>query len=106
MPASPITCFYPLEARWSWSRVRWPILIVVPTRPWAGVRRGMLKDKSKISRFIRLMGMYLMGIHIMGVHLMSVYLMSIHPIGAHLNTLSHQVANLTPLDVWALIRAY
>ena len=53
--------------------MRCPILTPGPTPPWPGVRRGMLKDKSKISRFI----------HLMGVHLMDVYLMSMHFIGLH-----------------------
>ena len=51
--------------------LRWPILTVGPTPPWPGVRRGMLKDKSKISRFIHIIGMHLKGVHLMGVHLMN-----------------------------------
>src|SRR5271154_4854422 len=52
--------------------LRCPILTLGPMPPWPGVRRGMLKDKSKFSRFIHLMGMHLIGVHLMGVHLIGV----------------------------------
>jgi hypothetical protein len=52
-----------------WYGVRWPILTVGPTPPWPSVRRGVLKDKSKISRFTHLMGVHLTGVHLTGVYL-------------------------------------
>jgi hypothetical protein len=72
--------------------MRWQILTLEPMLPWPGVRRGMLKDKSKFSRFIHLIGMHLismhlMSVHLMGVHLMGVYFMSMHLIGVHLISL-------------------
>jgi len=68
------------------------ILTPGPTPSWAGVRRGMLKDKPKISRLIHLMhlmgkhliGVYLMGMHLTGVHLTGVHLMGVHLMGVHL----------------------
>jgi hypothetical protein len=54
------------------------ILPLGPTPPWPGVRRGMLKDKSKFSRFIHLMGMHLMGVHLIGVYIMSMHLIRVH----------------------------
>ena len=65
----------------------------------------MLKDKSKISRFIhlmsmhlvvmRLMGMHLMDMHLIGMHLMSVHLMDVHPV--------HWATNMnSPLNLRAL----
>jgi hypothetical protein len=67
--------------------VRWQILTLGPTPPWPGVRRGMLKDKSKFSRFIHLIGMHLISMHLMSVHLMGVYFISMHLIGVHLISL-------------------
>jgi hypothetical protein len=55
-------------------QLRQPILTVGPTPPWPGLRRGMLKDKSKFPRFMHLMGMHFMGVHIIGVHLICVHL--------------------------------
>jgi hypothetical protein len=63
---------------------RWQILTLGPTPPWPGVPRGMLKDKSKFSRFIHLIGMHLISMHLMGVHLMSVHLMGVHLMSVHL----------------------
>src|SRR5271155_1645881 len=54
------------------------------TRANASLARGMLKDKSKISRYIHLMGMHLIGMHLMCVHLMDVFLMSMHLMGVRL----------------------
>ena len=64
--------------------VRWQILTLGPTPPWPGVRRGMLKDKSKFSRFIHLMGMHLMGVYLTGLYLTGTHLMSVHLMSMHL----------------------
>jgi hypothetical protein len=81
------TCFYEslATAPASW----WQILTLGPTPPWPCVRRVMLEDKSKIFRFIHLMGvhlvgMHLMDVHFMGAHLMDMHLMSVHLMGVHL----------------------
>src|SRR5271170_3278168 len=61
-----------------------PILTLGPMPPRPGARRGMPKDKSKLSRSIHLMGMHLMGMHLIGVHLMGMYLTGVCLMGTHL----------------------
>jgi hypothetical protein len=79
--------------------LRCPILTLGPTPSWPGVRREMLKDKSKISRFIHLMGVHLMGVHLMGMHLIGVHLISLYliPLGSKCDP---------PLNLWALTGAH
>src|SRR5271156_6200367 len=70
-----------------------PILTLGPMPPRPGARRGMPKDKSKLSRTIHLIGVHLMGMyltgvclmgtHLLGVHLLSVCLMGMYLMGVH-----------------------
>src|SRR5271156_3391104 len=70
------------------------------TRGKAGGRRGVLKDKSKFSRFIHLMGVHLISMHLMGVCLMSMHLIGVHLISLCLIPLGGKCD--PPLNLWAL----